>query len=103
MKKDVIANLRPPTMAKIRKQDLDGAVLAYFLSCGIPFIITGLRTLEKWTPEHFANVYGPMTCRVEDSSGILQPYQSTVQAFCHAIRDPEVLSRRLLLKLKVRR
>jgi len=57
------------------------ADLKKYLAARIPALITGVKTQATWSPKDFVRLYGHLACIVDDSSGKIKPYKSTIAAF----------------------
>ena len=78
---------KAPEMLEFLTGQFGSLELAYCLSSGVPAVITSIKTQVLWSPEMITEKYGNLVCKVDDCSGKIEPYVTTMGSFfypwCH--------------------
>lgn len=72
---------QPPAMHVISADALNTDTLIYFLSRGIPLVITGVSTQINWDPVAMTFHFGDLGCVIEDAARLNTPRRGTVADF----------------------
>lgn len=68
-------------MKELKKVSFNAETSHHCHSKGVPVIITGIHTQAQWSPTDLIKRYGSKRCLVDDSSGSIIPYDSTLSDF----------------------